>query len=80
MLEGVIDRCRAIEDGVRCGVVDDVLPHRVPADRATRGGDLFFRAVRPNRWRAKDGSELTIYPGSTADKRSSAPRGILGPL
>lgn len=80
MLERVIDGCRAIEDGIRRGVVDDVLPHRVPADRATRRGGLVFRTVRPNRRRTEDGSELTINPGGTANKGSSTPRGILGPL
>ena len=80
MLEGVIDGCRAVEDGVRRGVVDDVLPHCVPADRATRRCCLLFRTVRPNRRRAKDRSELAIYPGGTADEWSTATRGILGPL
>lgn len=79
MLEAVVDRCRAIEDRVGGGVINNVLPHRVATDRAGCRRVLIFDAVRTYGWRPEYRVQFAVHPSCAADKPPVAwgPRGLL---
>jgi hypothetical protein len=73
----VVDRRWAIQDGVWGGVVDHVLPHRVPTHRTCRGRVFLFGAIRPNRGRTENVRELAVNPGCTPNESPIVVWGLL---